>query len=58
MQESDFLTWVGQYGFPMALAVYLLLHTSREIADLKQSVNRLADEISALWRPPSGKRSS
>ncbi|WP_233532399.1 YvrJ family protein [Paenibacillus alkalitolerans] len=42
---AAFSAAIGNYGFPIAVAVYLLISFQRKIDDLTQSVNELRQQI-------------
>jgi hypothetical protein len=44
--EIDLIALIGQVGFPMAVATYLLVKVDKSIRDLTAAVNALAQRFS------------
>jgi mannose/fructose/N-acetylgalactosamine-specific phosphotransferase system component IIC len=45
LAQHDFPTWVGQVGFPIAVAGFLLVEMRREVRRMTTAFNRLARAI-------------
>lgn len=45
---EELLMQIGNYGFPMAISVYLLIRFEGKIANLTQSIYQLAKVIETL----------
>ncbi len=43
MQETDLLSIIANFGFPMALSWYLLLRMERKLDMLTEVINRLSN---------------
>ncbi|HHV34062.1 MAG TPA: YvrJ family protein [Syntrophomonadaceae bacterium] len=43
---------VGNYGFPMLVAVYLLVRVERKLDSLTVAITRLEQVLSVFLRPP------
>lgn len=46
--QSDLPTWVGQVGFPIAVAMFLLLEMRKKSDEMTKAFNRLARAIERL----------
>lgn len=43
---------VGNYGFPMLVAVYLLVRVEKKLDTLTEAITRLEQVLSVFLRPP------
>lgn len=49
---EDIWVQVGNYGFPMLVAVYLLVRVEHKLDDLTDAITRLEQVLSVYLRPP------
>lgn len=50
---QDLLLQVGNYGFPMVVAIYLLVRVERKLDDLTGAINRLERVLALPAQEPS-----
>jgi len=48
MVDMEIFQLIGNFGFPIALAVYLLVRFEAKIDGLKHAINHLADHLAGL----------
>ncbi|MGE7692078.1 YvrJ family protein [Lysinibacillus sp. NPDC097214] len=48
--SSEWITIVGNFGFPIAITVYLFIRFERKIENLELSINQLSEVIRDLRR--------
>jgi len=48
MVDMEIFQLIGNFGFPIALAVYLLVRFEAKIDGLKHAINHLADNLAGL----------
>ncbi|WP_214483060.1 YvrJ family protein [Bacillus sp. SM2101] len=45
LEGVEFIPLIGNFGFPIALVVYLLIRFENKIESLEQSINNLAESM-------------
>lgn len=48
MLENEFVQIIGNFGFPVALAIYLLVRFEKRIDKLRDSIDKLSNIINDL----------
>lgn len=50
MIESEFVQVLGNFGFPVALVIYLLFRFEKRIDKLRESIDKLSEIINDMNR--------
>ncbi|MFK5709618.1 MULTISPECIES: YvrJ family protein [Lysinibacillus] len=50
IEPSEWLTIIGNFGFPIAITIYLFIRFEKKIENLELSINQLSEVIKDLRR--------
>lgn len=46
--DSNLLTQIGQFGFPIVISIYLLVRMEKKVEDLTKAINDLNYNVSVM----------